>query len=96
MQNTYSSDEIDKMKADAINRARQMRSRASITPILQKEDEPKSKKIESQKADYSPFSALSKMLNMESDQLILIALVLLLKGNRENLPIIIALLYIAM
>ena len=33
MANTFSGDEIDKMKADAIRRARQMHSRAAIPSI---------------------------------------------------------------
>lgn len=97
MQSGYTSDEIDAMKREAINRARQMRSRASINPVLQcVSPEQEKQQCARENPNSNAFFSLSKMLNFDSDELILIAIILLLKSNRENLPIIIALLYIAM
>lgn len=97
MQSGYTSDEIDRMKRDAIKRARQMRSMASLEPMLTEDNTENQKpQITKENAPQNPFFSLSKMLNFDSDELILIAIILLLKSNRENLPIIIALLYIAM
>ena len=92
----YNSDELDKMKADAIRRARQMRSRASIPFSAPIEEKAQTIPTPTENKTSNGFSAFSKMLSLETDQLILIALALLLKGRRENIPIIIALLYIAM
>lgn len=97
MQSGYTSDEIDRMKRDAIKRARQMRSMANLEPMLTEDNTENQKpQITKENAPQNPFFSLSKMLNFDSDELILIAIILLLKSNRENLPIIIALLYIAM
>jgi len=109
MANTFSGDEIDKMKADAIRRARQMHSRAAIPSIQpdpppikeEKEEEAPPRKESSgtaprHKSGLDSLLGMIRMFGMENDQLIIIALILLLYGEKENLPVILALLYIAM
>ncbi len=104
-----SGDEIDRMKADAISRARQMRSRSTL-PFSQQSKETKSrqstqsenenfKKTPSAQKRLSGVESIiqmTKMMGLESDRLILFALILLLSGEEDNFPIILALLYIAM
>ena len=90
------------MKADAIRRARQMHSRtvysAPAPPAI--ENLEKNKKEEQPKArqNVSPEGVLqlTRMLGISSDQAILFALILLLSQSKENIPLVIALLYIAM
>lgn len=105
----FSGEEIDKMKADAIRRARQMHSRSAISNMPhnhqadgQKQAPPKKEgdtpKAPPQKKPVGIQNLLQmiKMMGFENDQLILTALILLLAQEEDNLPIILALLYIAM
>ena len=96
------SGELDRMKADAIKRARQMHLRAANFPQgniqeKQKEDRiaPKSTNTNS---NFSKNGILEmiRVLGFENDQLILIALILMLSPNEENFPLVLALLYIAL
>ncbi len=101
-----SGEEIDRMKADAVRRARQMHSRSALpNPLPQKapmQDIEKKKEanasVNSRKKlpGLQNLLQLSKIMGFENDQLILIALILILSGEEENLLIVIALLYIAM
>lgn len=103
MANGFSGDEIDRMTADAIRRARQMHARSALpTPpndfhkqadAFGQPREQKPKEIES-----TPQNILGmfKMFGVDNDRLIIFALILLLYSDKKNLPIILALLYIAM
>ena len=94
--------ELDRMKADAIKRARQMHLRAANFPPNTNEQRQRDNK-NLPKAPH-PKSKLSKngilemirVLGFENDQLILIALILMLSGEEENFPLVLALLYIAL
>lgn len=102
----FSGEEIDRMKADAVRRARQMHSRSALpnSPTHNFAEETSQKKKEADasiKAGRKSYGIknllqMTKMMGFENDQLILIALILILSGDEENLPIIIALIYIFM
>ena len=94
--------ELDRMKADAIKRARQMHLRAiNLPPNVNTEKE---KNTLSQPKNTCKNSGISqkgilemiRVLGFESDQLILIALILILSSQKENFPLLLALLYIAL
>ncbi len=104
MANGFSGEEIDRMKADAVRRARQMHARSTLPNFPadfqnrkeappQQKSEPKPKEVQS-----SPQNILGmfKMFGVDNDRLIIFALILLLYSDKKNLPIILALLYIAM
>jgi len=99
-QNTFTSDDFDKMKADAIRRARQMHSRTVFNnnqiSASQKNSESEATLSSSNEVSANGILSLSKMLGISSDQLILFALIFLLSQQKDNLPLVIALLYIAM
>ncbi|MEE1279686.1 MAG: hypothetical protein UHH95_02505 [Oscillospiraceae bacterium] len=102
----FSGEEIDRMKADAVRRARQMHSRSALPsgsahkapmPAFENRNENNASANNRKKLPgVQNLLQLSKMMGFENDQLILIALILILSGDEENLFIIIALLYIAM
>ncbi len=102
----FSGEEIDRMKADAVRRARQMHSRSSLpnSPInnfsgqnIQKKNEADASiKLGRKSYGINNLLHMTKMMGFENDQLILLALILILSGDEENLPIIIALIYIFM
>ncbi|MBQ7800102.1 MAG: hypothetical protein IJ370_06375 [Oscillospiraceae bacterium] len=99
MANGFSGDEIDRMKADAVKRARQMHARSTLPNFpadfqnQRSTSEQKPKEVES-----TPQNILGmfKMFGVDNDRLIIFALILLLYSDKKNLPIILALLYIAM
>lgn len=97
MPQNFSGEEMDRMTADAIRRARQMQMRSSLPQkevtkdIIAKTDN-KTDKKPNEDATFN----LEKILGGDSDRLILIILILLLRSEKENLPIILALLYILM
>ncbi|MBQ8868866.1 MAG: hypothetical protein IJ027_04015 [Oscillospiraceae bacterium] len=103
MANGFSGEEIDRMKADAVRRARQMHARSTLPNFPadcqnqreapQQKSEPVPKEVQS-----SPQNILGmfKMFGVDNDRLIIFALILLLYSDKKNLPIILALLYIAM
>ena len=99
MANGFSGDEIDRMKADAVKRARQMHARSTLPNFptdfqnQRSSSEQKPKEVES-----TPQNILGmfKMFGVDNDRLIIFALILLLYSDKKNLPIIRALLYIAM
>ncbi len=101
MANGYSGSEIDRMTADAVRRARQMHARSALPPFptdisnqnTEGESRQKPKEVQS-----SPQNILGmfKMFGVDNDRLIIFALILLLYSDKKNLPIILALLYIAM
>ena len=103
MANGFSGEEIDRMKADAVRRARQMHARSTLPNFPadfqnqreapQQKNEPKPKEVQS-----SPQNILGmfKMFGVDNDRLIIFALIFLLYSDKKNLPIILALLYIAM
>ncbi len=99
-QNTFSNDDFDKMKADAIRRARQMHSRTVFNNVpsstAQKQSEPKEDSNRPDNFSAEGIFGLSKMLGISTDQLIIFALIFLLSQQKDNLPLVIALLYIAM
>lgn len=108
-QSFFSGDELDRMKSDAIRRARQMHSRSAIPNLQQgpvhNEKPQTNERKESQESIPHPKNRptamqnilqMIKMMGFESDQLILIALILMLSGEEDNMLIILALLYIAM
>ena len=99
-QSTFSNDDFDKMKADAIRRARQMHSRTVFNNAPSNPPQSKTEVQESAKHTDTNTAegilGLSKMLGISSDQLIIFALIFLLSQQKENLPLVIALLYIAM
>ena len=95
--------ELDRMKADAIKRARQMHLRAASFPpqsnIQEKRRETENlTKSTGARARFSKNGILEmiRVLGFENDQLILIALILMLSTDEENFPLILALLYIAL
>ena len=102
----FSGEEIDRMKADAVRRARQMHSRSALPssgahkapmPAFENRKENNTSANSRKKLPgVQNLLQLSKMMGFENDQLILIALILILSGDEDNLFIIIALLYIAM
>lgn len=101
-QNFENMSELDRMKADAIKRARQMHLRAAnLPPSLgeqnnsERENQPKARP---QNAGISRNGLLEmiRVMGFENDQLILIALILMLSGEKDNFPLILALLYIAL
>ncbi len=101
MANTFSGSDIDRMKADAVRRARQMHARSAlphfpaedINQNTEQAEEQKTKEVQS-----SPQNVLGmfKAFGVDNDRLIIFALILLLYSDKKNLPIILALLYIAM
>lgn len=100
-QNSYSSEEFDRLKADAIRRARQMHQRRGNinSPIIEKpqteENLPREDKASAPFPINNIYNIL-KLFNLNNDQAILLGLILLISQNKENIPLIIALLYIAM
>lgn len=101
-QNFSQNSELDRMKADAIKRARQMHLRAAnFEPNISEENKKTSAsppKIANQRAKVSKNGILEmiRVLGFENDQLILIALILMLCSDEENFPLVLALLYIAL
>lgn len=106
-QSTFSGEQLDKMKADAIRRARQMHSRAAFTPpqfsnqakkesTKSKNNTPIKKKEENNFLDFQGIFKLAQIMGLSKDQLILFALILLISKEGENLPLTLALLYIAL
>ena len=101
-QNFNSSSELDRMKADAIKRARQMHLRATnLFPAAGDTGDAhgaKAPKIKNEKGTFSKNGILDmiRVLGFENDQLILIALILMLSSSEENFPLVLALLYIAL
>lgn len=87
--------DFDKMKADAIRRARQMHSRTAFTQKPVPEPEP-TVAVKPQGVALDSILNMTNMLGLSNDQAILFGLILLLSGQKENIPLIIALLYIAM
>jgi hypothetical protein len=81
------------MKADAIRRARQMHSRTAFT---QKPFPEPTVAAKPQGVALDSILNMTNMLGLSNDQAILFGLILLLSGQKENIPLIIALLYIAM
>ena len=93
-----SHEEMDRMTADAIRRAKQMQMRSSLPQKETPKDTPiitPPKPDDKRDSTNNSFN-LEKLLGGESDRLILIILILLLRSEKENLPIILALLYILM
>lgn len=94
--------ELDRMKADAIKRARQMHLRAAnFPPNVNEEREKESLNMPkaagtSAKVSRNGILEMIRLLGFENDQLILIALILILSGEKENFPLVLALLYIAL
>ena len=94
--------ELDRMKADAIKRARQMHLRAANFPKDVSEEKPRDNlsmpKTPNAKNKVSRNGLLEmiRVLGFENDQLILIALILMLSADEENFPLVLALLYIAL
>lgn len=102
MPSGFSSDELDKMKADAIRRARQMHSRSSIPPLQDKTRKPQKSDTQNSSVPSKKQNSLNNLFGMlklfktDNDQLIILVLILLLYGDKQNMPLILALLYIAM
>lgn len=103
MANSFSGDEIDRMKADAVRRARQMHARSTLPNFPA--DFQNQRSASEQKNEQMPKEVKStpqnilgmfKMFGVDNDRLIIFALILLLYSDKKNLPIILALLYIAM
>lgn len=94
--------ELDRMKADAIKRARQMHLRAvNFEPNATETNQKEKVNPSRSKPQATPFSRkgileMIRVLGFENDQLILIALILMLSADEENFPLILALLYIAL
>jgi len=91
MANGFSENDIDRMKADAIRRARQMHLRAAVPP--QAAEAPPKEEFKEAKSNENPgkksgglnnLFAMTKMFGMENDQIILIAIILLLKGEKKT------------
>ncbi len=105
-QQRFSNDEIDKMKADAIRRARQMQSRAAMPSTSELKSEPNHAQNSHQNQKHadavSEFPFIKNLysmigsLGLSHDQIILIALILMLSQEKDNIMLVIALLYIAM
>ena len=97
MPQKFSNEDMDRMTADAIRRARQMQMRSSLPQKELKteigsQDAPD---CESNVKSIAPLN-IEKLLGGDNDRIILIILILLLRSEKENLPIILALLYILM
>lgn len=105
-QQHFSNDEIDKMKADAIRRARQMQSRATMPNVNQLKNEQnfdqncrQNQKPSDNLGEFPFIKNLYSMigsLGLSHDQIILIALILMLSQEKDNIMLVVALLYIAM
>ena len=101
MANGYTGSEIDRMTADAVRRARQMHARSTLPAFTSESAGKSTEQAEKQRpkeANPSPQNILGmfKMFGVDNDRLIIFALILLLYSDKKNLPIILALLYIAM
>ena len=101
MANTFSNTDIDRMKADAVRRARQMHARSALPSFpadIQNHNTEQNAQKKPKEAENSPQNVLGmfKMFGVDNDRLIIFALILLLYSDKKNLPIILALLYIAM
>ena len=101
MANGFSGSDIDRMKADAVRRARQMHARSTLPSFPADIPSQNAEQTESQKPkeiESTPQNILGmfKMFGVDNDRLIIFALILLLYSDKKNLPIILALLYIAM
>lgn len=96
------SNELDRMKADAIKRARQMHLRAVNLPpnVSEKtsgeQEAPAKNKVQGAGFSRNGLLEMIRVLGFENDQLILIALILMLCGEKDNFPLVLALLYIAL
>lgn len=94
--------ELDRMKADAIKRARQMHLRAANFPPSNSEQRQKESSnlpkpsLTKSKVSRNGILEMIRVLGFENDQLILIALILMLSADEENFPLVLALLYIAL
>lgn len=109
---SFTTQDIDRMKNDAIRRARQMQSRATITGNTGNTSEQKNRSTEpikpSAQTSTNNSRAFSKLpflsgfndaianLGLSSEQLIIFAIILMLCENRDNRMLIMALLYIAL
>ena len=101
MASTFLGSDIDRMKADAVRRARQMHARSTLPSFPADTPGEKSEQAYEHKikeAESSPQNILGmfKAFGVDNDRLIIFALILLLYSDKKNLPIILALLYIAM
>lgn len=101
----YSGEQINQMKADAIRRARQMHSRSrqyNNSPEYQSDraSTSQSPRISQNSRNSAKLNFdISKLLSsfgLNNDQLIIILLIMMISGEKENLPLIMALLYIAL
>ncbi len=110
-QQPLTSQDIDRMKNDAIRRARQMQSRATIVGGEQNgrgkppSEAPKKDAAQESAGNTQGFSGLPFLkgfndviaqLGLSSEQLIIFAIILMLCENRENRFLIMALIYIAL
>ena len=111
-QQPLTSQDIDRMKSDAIRRARQMQSRATIVGgseqngrSKQPSEAPKKDAAQESTGNAQNFSGLPFLkgfnnvfaqLGLSSEQLIIFAIILMLCENRENRFLIMALIYIAL
>lgn len=108
-QSAFTSQDIDRMKNDAIRRARQMQSRATIqgSSVESKSFNPQPSKAKENACDsvansYTrlPFlngiNDIISQLGLTNEQLIIFAILLMLCESRDNRLLIMALLYIAL
>ncbi len=104
-QAAFSGEEINRMKADAVMRARQMQSKTAFrSNPMSSSQNAESRNQNKQNSNAFPFNlpiaknvnGLISSLGLSSDQIIILAIILMLAQDKENLPLVVALLYIAM
>jgi len=108
-QGAFTSQDIDRMKNDAIRRARQMQSRATIqvSSAESKNSNPQPSKPKETVCDNSAntfaklpflsgFNDIISQLGLTNEQIIIFAIILMLCESRDNRLLIMALLYIAL
>lgn len=108
-QSAFTSQDIDRMKNDAIRRARQMQSRATIQgpSVESKSFNTQPSKAKENACDNTAnsytklpflngFNDIISQLGLTNEQLIIFAIILMLCESRDNRLLIMALLYIAL